>query len=92
MTTISQVRTANPRWFDYGNKQFFNDISYRLLRAKSGQHYVVRNTYKWSDMFGRPKQEIWVVNPVDPNTLKIQGNIDIDFRQLSDVKEWLRSH
>jgi hypothetical protein len=56
MTTMSEVRAAQPNWFSRENRRFFNDVSYKLLHGKvSRKPYLVRATYQWSDMFGQPK-------------------------------------
>ncbi len=72
MATIQEVRQANQRWFDNGNKKFFQDRSYDVLHSQSGKPYLLRSTYGWSDMFGRPKVLRYKVNPIDPETLIIK--------------------
>lgn len=94
-TTMADVRRANPTWFSRGNKRFFGDCSYRILTAKSGQKYLVRLSAAWSDMFDRPKQYRYYLNPIEPD-LSI-GNLVHDesgtkqFHDIDDVKEWLRN-
>jgi hypothetical protein len=89
MTTLTDVKEANPQWFDRGNKRFFGDVSYKVLHGKkSKKPFLVRSTYAWTDMFGGTKRLHWRVNLLKDN-LKIDNLIDKQFLDLDDVKDWL---
>ena len=90
MTTLSEVKQAQNHWFDRGNKKFFGDRDYRVLHGKiTGNPYLVRSTFAWSDMFGRPRKLSWRINPLDDNLI-IQPLVDQEYRTIDDVKDWLR--
>lgn len=89
-TTMQAVREANEMWFSPKNKKFFQDVSYRVLHSSSGQPYLVRSTYAWSDMFGGQKRLHWRINAIDRD-LKIGTLLKKEFATLEDVKEWLQS-
>jgi hypothetical protein len=89
-TTMQAVREANEMWFSSKNKKFFQDVSYRVLHSSSGQPYLVRSTYAWSDMFGGQKKLQWRINDIGRD-LKIGRLLDKKFDTLEDVKEWLQS-
>ena len=91
MTTMSDVRAANPNWFSRDNKRFFNDVSYKVLHGKrSRKPYLVRATYQWSDMFGGQKTLRYRLNPIKDD-LSIGMLLDKQFRDLDDVKDWLQT-
>lgn len=90
MTTISEVRAAQPGWFTRSNKRFFGDVSYKVLHGKvSGKPFLIRLTAQWSDMFGQPKTYRYRVNPLKED-LTIAPLLDVEFRDLDDVKDWLK--
>jgi hypothetical protein len=92
MTTLSDVKTANPMWFDRGNKRYFGDVSYRVLHGKkSKKPFLVRSTYAWTDMFGGPKRLHWRITTLKDD-LKIGRLIDEQFSDLEDVKYWLEDN
>lgn len=92
MTTLTQVKAAQPEWFSRKNKRFFGDVSYRVLHGKrSGTPYLVRSTYAWTDMFGQPKRLHYRLNPIKPD-LDIGMLIDQQFRDLDAVKAWLKEN
>lgn len=89
--TMTQVRAAQPNWFSRSNKRFFGDVWYRLYHGKvSRKPFMVRATFAWSDMFGRQKTLHYRVNEVNAETLQLGNLVDKSFRDLDDVKEWLR--
>lgn len=89
MTTLAQVKDAQPNWFSRKNKRFFNDVSYRVLHGKvSHKPYLVRSTYAWTDMFGQQPQLHYRVNTIKGD-LSIGPLVDKSFRDLEEVKEWL---
>ena len=91
MTTMADVRAAQPKWFSRKNKRFFGDIWYKMRRGrKSHNPFLVRATYMWSDMFGQPRKVCYRVSRIEPKTLKINGLVDKIFYDMDDVREWLR--
>jgi len=92
MITLTQVKAAQPSWFSRKNKKFFGDRTYRTLQATSGQTYLVRSTYAWTDMFGKPKQLHYRLNPVNAETHKIESLIDDVFPNINAVKKWLKEN
>jgi len=91
--TLADVKQAQPQWFTRENKRFFNDVSYRVLHGKaSHKPFLVRATYAWTDMFGGPKRLHYRINPLDPDTLHIQPLVDQEFKDLGEVKDWLKDN
>lgn len=87
------IREANPDWFSRGNKRFFGDVEYRGYYGKAtGKAYLVRSTYAWSDMFGEPRRLHYKINNLNQDTLDIGPLIDEEFRDIFEVKAWLREH
>ncbi len=87
---LRDVKAAQPEWFSRKNKRFFGDVNYRVLYGKvSGERFLVRSTYAWSDMFGAPKRLHYRINRLDDN-LKIRLLVDDAFRSIGDVKDWLK--
>ena len=91
MTTLAEVRAAQPEWFSRKNRRYFGDVSYKVLHGKvSRKPYLVRATYQWSDMFGQPRILRYRVNPIKDD-LDIGLLVDQQFRDLEQVKEWLQT-
>ena len=89
MTTLRDVRQAQPEWFSRSNKKFFNDLTYKILHGKKSKRpLLVRSTYMWSDMFGRERRISWRINPLQED-LTIAPLVDTVFRDYEDVKDWL---
>ena len=90
--TLSQLKANQPEWFSRKNKRFFGDISYRVLHGKvSGEPFLVRSTYAWSDMFGQPKTVSWRINHITGEAIadrKIGDLVDEIFKTLSHAKQW----
>ncbi len=90
---LRQIKEANGQWFSRGNKRFFGDVSYKAYYGKkSGNPYLVRATYAWSDMFGRPKILHYRVNKVNSDTKEIESLTDDTFNDIFAVKAWLRNN
>ena len=89
-TTIEQVRNANVQWFSPKNKKYFGDRCYSVLHSKTGKPYLVRSTYAWSDMFGKPKTLTYRINKIDPETLKIGSLIDAEFTDRKEAKDYIK--
>ena len=89
---ISKVRSANPQWFARGNKKAFGDVSYKAVFGKdTGDRYLLRSTYMWSDAFGSKKKLVYRINLVKDN-YKIGSLIDIIFPSLSSANDWLKQN
>jgi len=90
IVTLAMLKEAQPNWFSPENKRFFGDVSYKVLYSKIGKKpYLVRSTYAWSDMFGKPKQLTYRINPINTDNFKIEPLTDDVFKTLDDVKDWL---
>ncbi len=91
--TLADVKRAQPKWFTPENKRFFNDVSYRVLHGKaSHKPFLVRGTFAWTDMFGKPKRLHYRINPLDPDTIDIRPLVDQEFKDLEEVKDWLKDN
>ena len=54
--TLAQVRARQPRWFSPENRRFFQDCRYTVRYGRAtGERFLLRSTYRWSDMFGRKR-------------------------------------
>jgi len=90
-TTLSDVKAQQPQWFSPQNKRFFGDVGYKVLHGKITERpYLVQHTAGWSDMFGRPKKYVYIIRPLN-DELIIQSTIDIDFKDIDEVKDWLKT-
>lgn len=88
---LRTVKEAQPHWFSLKNKRFFGDVSYRVLRGKkSGEAFLVRSTYAWSNMFG-PKRLHYRINVINQETKKIGDLIDDTFTSIYAVKNYLKN-
>jgi hypothetical protein len=91
--TLADVRAANGKWFSPGNKKFFHDVRYWLLRGKRTHNpWLLRSTYAWSDMLGQPKKLHYRLNEIDFTTLKIGKLIDESFDTREEALEWLKNN
>lgn len=91
MITMQEVRQANRTWFDDGNKKFFGDVDYSVVHSVSGEPYLLRSTYAWSDMFSRNRKLHYRLNSID-DVLKIGSLVDDVFSDLDDVEHWLEEN
>ena len=90
MIKLSEVKAKQPNWFSKKNKKFFGDVTYRILHGKiSKKPFLVRESYTWSDMFGKPRVLTWHINELEDN-LEIGSFIEKVFRNLDEVKEFLK--
>lgn len=92
MLSIAKLMVVQRQWFSGSNRSFFGDISYDTLQAKSGQTYLIRSTYAWTDMFGQPKKLHYRINPVNANTYEIEPLVDDVFDDIDAVKRWLKEN
>ena len=88
---MRKIREANEGWFSRKNKRFFGDVSYRALRGKTtGNLFLVRSTYAWSDMFGSPKRLSWRINTIGDD-YSIGPLLDETFRDIHAAKAYLKT-
>ncbi len=90
---LRKLVSDSPNWFSGGNKRFFGDRQYfGMYGGKTGNPYLVRSTYAWSDMFGQPKTLTYRVNKIrDENgTYTIGSLLDTVYATLSEVKQALQ--
>ena len=90
---IRAIKEAQPDWFSRSNKRFFNDVEYRGYYGKAtGTAYMVRSTYAWTDMLGKPRRLHYRINNLNQDTLKLESLIDEEFTDIYEVKAWLREN
>ena len=90
--TLAQVRARQPGWFSPGNRQFFQDCRYTVRYGRAtGERFLLRSTYMWSDMFGEPKTLHYRLN-VLMDDLEIGSLVDEIFPSRAAVTAWLRRH
>ena len=100
INTIQGLKQCNKNYFTKENKRFFNDIEYKVLKAKKSKTmYLVTLTAKFSDMFDGIKKYVYTIKPItetgsilsfqfsDNGELKTFNN---EFISLTDVKEYLK--
>lgn len=89
---MQEIRKAQPAWFSRSNKRIFNDKQYAAFYGKTtGNRYMVRSTYAWTDMFGAAPRLHYRINPIDDNH-DIRPLVDQVFDSYQDVKDWLREN
>ena len=90
---LREIKMQNIAWFHPSNKRFFGDVYYRAYYGKkSGNPYLIRATYAWTDMFGQPRKLHYRINRVNPNTKEIEPLIEDTFKDIYEVKTWLRDN
>ena len=87
--TIQDLINANKGYFSKANKIFFNDIDYQILESKTKEKYLVTQTFKFSDMFDGIQKACYVIKPISING-KIGSLIDLEFKTLKQVKDYLK--
>ena len=92
MITLTQVKEKQPAWFSPKNREFFGDISYKVLQGGvSEKPYLVRSTYAWTGLMGGEKNLHYRINPIGED-LKIESLTDKVFYTIEDVKAWLKEN
>lgn len=90
---LKAIKKAQPKWFCAGNRRFFNDRSYYgVYGKKTGKAYLLRSTYAWTDMFGKPKTLHYRINDINQETHEINNLVDETFKTLDEAKQWLLNH
>lgn len=90
-TVLHAIQDNNQKWFDPSNKRFFGDKEYfGYCDTETGDKYLVRSTYAWSDMFGQPPKLHYRINPIGEN-YEIQPLLDNVFNTLEDVEAFLNT-
>ena len=88
---LGNVKDRQPEWFSRKNKRFFGDVSYRILYGKAtGNPYLVRSTYAFTDMFDQPRTLHYRVNKL-ADDLEISDLLDEVFPNLPAVKRWMKT-
>ena len=92
MRTLTNVKEANPGWFSALNKRLFGDLSYTVLTGKmTGYIFLIRKTQRWSDMFNQEPRVFFKINPLDQVTLDIRLMLDDEFKNMDQVKNFLKT-
>jgi hypothetical protein len=87
---MREIKAAQPQWFSRGNKRFFHDVQYAAYYGKAtGNRYMVRSTYAWTDMFGNAPRLHYRINRIGENH-EIQPLVDGEFKTWESVQQWLR--
>jgi hypothetical protein len=89
---MRNIKQKQPAWFSPENRRFFNDVSYWAYYGKrTGERYMVRSTYAWTDMFGSPPRLHYRVNRIGED-FDIRPLVDREFHDLDEVEEWLEEN
>mgnify|MGYP001599406724 FL=1 len=92
MSILRDVKAKQPGWFTPANKRFFQDCRYTVRYGKqSGERFLLRSTYMWSDMFGGAKTLYYRLNPLKDD-LEIGSLVDEEFSTRAEAMRWLREH
>ena len=92
MSILRDVKAKQPEWFSAKNKRFFQDCRYSVRYGQqTGERFLLRSTYMWSDMFGRPKTLHYRLNQLEED-LKIGPLVDDVFLTRASAMTWLREH
>ena len=94
---LKKLISDNHDWFSKINKRFFNDRQYFFMYSGAGNRYMVRSTFAWSDMFGQPARLHYKINTIkndqnDSYILRVGNLLDNEFKNMSDVKNWLKQN
>lgn len=83
--TLEDVKRANGLWFHYKSKEFCQDKDYWVkYGGTTGNPFLLRSTYMFSDMFGGKKEICYRINVI--GTDLIIGNlIDDVFKTEGDA-------
>lgn len=89
---LRTIKYHNKEWFSKDNKKFFGDINYYgMYSEKTGERYLVRSTYAWTDMFGGERKLHYRINKIEEN-FKIGDLINDTFESMNQVLEWLKNN
>lgn len=98
--TIQDLKQCNKNYFTKENKRFFNDIEYRVLKArKTKTMYLITLTAKFSDMFDGIKKYVYTIKPITESgsilSFQSTSNSELktfnnEFTSLNDVKQYLK--
>ena len=88
--TLTEFKNNNKQWFSKVNQRFFNDIRYYLLKNKqTNTYFLVRLTYKFSDMFDEPRKYEYVINKITKENT-IGELIQKDFETYQQAKKFIK--
>jgi hypothetical protein len=94
--TLTEFKNNNKQWFSKVNQRFFNDLQYYLLKNKqTNTYFLVRLTYKFSDMFDGPRIGAYIINKITKdNTIgeMIEKDRDgsKDFETYKQAKKFIK--
>ena len=89
---LKKVIAAQPKWFSPQNRRFFGDVRYSVKYGKAtGNRYLVRSTYMWSDMLGQPRKLCYRVNTIGDD-YKLGDLVDTIFNTREEVTAWLKEN
>ncbi len=88
--TLEDLHVAQPKWFEFGNKEFFNDLQYVVVYGKkTGDAYLAQQTTGFSDMFGGKKKVHWRLHTIEKKTCKIKDLLEGIYQDMAEIEEYL---
>ena len=88
--TLAEFINNNKQWFSKTNRRFFNDLQYYLLKNKqTNTYFLVRLTYKFSDMFDEPRKYEYVINKITKENT-IGELLPMDFTTYAQAKKFIK--
>ena len=88
--TLTELKNNNKQWFSKVNQKFFNDIRYYVLKNKqTNTYFLVRLTYKFSEMFDRPRKYEYVINKITKENT-VGELIQKDFETYQQAKKFIK--
>jgi len=88
--TLTELKNNNKQWFSKANQKFFNDIRYYVLKNKqTNTYFLVRLTYKFSEMFDRPRKYEYVINKITKENT-VGELIQKDFETYQQAKKFIK--
>ena len=92
MSILQDVKDKQPGWFTPANKRFFQDCRYSVRYGQqTGERFLLRSTYMWSDMFDGPKTLHYRLNSLEDD-LAIGPLVETVFSTRAQAMAWLREH
>ena len=88
--TLTELKNNNKQWFSKVNQKFFNDIRYYVSKNKqTNTYFLVRLTYKFSEMFDRPRKYEYVINKITKENT-VGELIQKDFETYQQAKKFIK--
>lgn len=89
---LGKIKSNNEGWFSEGNRRFFHDFQYwGYYGMTSGDRFLLRSTYAWTDMFGQTPRLHYRINVITDD-YGIEDMIDTEFASLDDARAWPRQN